>query len=376
MSPPDDQSQPALALDRRKAVIAVVAAVVLAGGAFTILSQLSHAGRFGSVIAQADKPLLPICVAGQLMAYLGYTFAYRTAARATGGPCFDYWTTARIVIFGAGTAILGASVGGLAVDFWALRRAGMEPQIAARRILAVGTLEWTVLSMYAFTAAVLVLACGIRAPFGMSLGWLLAIPICVGAAIWFSSPPRVQPLINPVLHTACAEASRARRGREWLQNKLRIGLADAIAGVVLVRHLISHPLRYYGAAVGYPIYWAGDILTLYAGVRAFGGSPNPASLVLAYATGFVISSLPLPAGGAGGVEATIALALHATGVPWTASLLGVFLYRLLTFWLPALPALALLPSIRRLSHQLRSVPHTRRDLDEGVSFRPSTKTSA
>lgn len=44
------------------------------------------------------------------------------------------------------------------------------------------------------------------------------------------------------------------------------------------------------------------MLTLYGALRAFGVHPNVITMVLAYATSYVISALPLPAGGAGGIE--------------------------------------------------------------------------
>ncbi len=369
-----DSDQSPLKLDGRKAMSGVIAAVLLASAAFTGLSQFTGSNNVGQAVSRSNKLLAGICVFGQLLAYAGYTFAYRGAARASGGPRYGYLTALRIVVFGSGTAILGASVGGLAVDFWALRRSGSDARVAARRVLAIGTLEWSVLSIYAFLAALLVLIAGIRAPMQMALGWLLVIPACFAAAIYLSSPQRVEPLMNPQLQASDDTAPVAKRTARWLLNKLKAGLGDSLAGVVLVRHILAHPGRYLDAAVGYPIYWAGDMFTLYLATRAFGSSPDVISLILAYATGIVISSLPLPAGGAGGVEATVALALHATGVAWTPALLGVFLYRLLTFWLPAIPALALLPTIRRLNDELESTPHTQHDPDEQPPFRPDAGT--
>jgi uncharacterized membrane protein YbhN (UPF0104 family) len=79
--------------------------------------------------------------------------------------------------------------------------------------------------------------------------------------------------------------------------------------------VIGHPRHNTGALLGYPLYWAGDVLCLYAAVRAFGGHTALAPLVLAYASGYVASALPLPAGGAGGIEAALSLTLHLVGMP-------------------------------------------------------------
>jgi hypothetical protein len=71
----------------------------------------------------------------------------------------------------------------------------------------------------------------------------------------------------------------------------------------------------------------------------------------------------------------MALALHAVSIPLASALLGVFVYLVITFWLPVLPALALMPSLRRLNQKLPNVPHTPRDPDEEVSFRPGEEAA-
>jgi uncharacterized protein (TIRG00374 family) len=358
-------------IDKRKAIIGLVGALLLGGAALTGLGQVAHLGRLQNAFRHADKIWLVPCLAGQLLAYLGYILAYHDAARADGGPGFDYPTTARIVVFGAGASVLGASVGGLAVDYWALRRTGTRPPVAARRVLGVGTIEWTILSVYACTAAVIVLILGFRAPLVMVLAWLIAVPACVFGALWFTSPRRAKRYVDPVKRESDPGRGPVARRLVDLEFKLRQYLDNGIAGVIFVRHLLSHPLRYKGGTIGYPIYWAGDMLTLYAAIRLFGGDVSIPSLIVAYATGFVVSALPLPAGGAGGIEATITVTLHTIGVPYASAVLAVLTYRIITFWLPIVPAVALLPSIRRLHDALLSVPHTRRDPDEKMSFRPA-----
>jgi membrane-associated phospholipid phosphatase len=125
--------------------------------------------------------------------------AYRDLARASGGPRLSFATTARIALFGAGTTVVAATVGGLAVDFWALRRTGKPKTVAARRVLGVGTIEWTVLVSYAWVAACATLILGAHAPMAMSLGWLIAVPACVAGARWVSSPERAQRFTRPPL---------------------------------------------------------------------------------------------------------------------------------------------------------------------------------
>jgi uncharacterized protein (TIRG00374 family) len=137
-----------------------------------------------------------------------------------------------------------------------------------------------------------------------------------------------------------------------------MALADAIGGVVLVRHLVVHAGRYPLALLGFPVFWAGDVLTLYAGLRAFGVHVGLAALVLAYTTAYVVTSLPLPAGGAGGVEAGLAFSLNAVGVPLAPALLATLVYRFFTLWLPIAIAALALTQVEKLAAEL---PHVQRE---------------
>jgi uncharacterized protein (TIRG00374 family) len=129
-----------------------------------------------------------------------------------------------------------------------------------------------------------------------------------------------------------------------------------VGGVVLVRRLLAQPRSHPAALLGFPFYWAGDVLTLYAALRAFGVHPPLVPLVLAYATGFVMTALPLPAGGSGGVEAGLTFSLNAVGIPIAPALLATLVYRVFTLWLPVIPTLALLPQVRTLDRELPLVP--------------------
>jgi hypothetical protein len=147
-----------------------------------------------------------------------------------------------------------------------------------------------------------------------------------------------------------------RERLRWLWVKAKKGFADAIGGLVLLRLLLAHAVRYAGAPAGFAVYWLGDMLTLYSGVQAFGGTLNPFALALAYATGYVVTSAPLPAGAAGFSEAATAYSLHLVGVPLGVAIVAVVLFRFFTFWLPIPLALAVLPRVRALSEELPELP--------------------
>lgn len=80
--------------------------------------------------------------------------------------------------------------------------------------------------------------------------------------------------------------------------------------------------------------------------------------MLGYSGGYVLTRRALPAGGAGFVEIALTLALVGMGLHFAPALLGVVVYRLFNFWLPIVPALVLLPSIRQLRARFHTAEQT------------------
>jgi uncharacterized membrane protein YbhN (UPF0104 family) len=330
-------------IDRRKAIITAVAAVAILAASVFLIGQVASFPAMLRALRRADRVWFVVCLLGELVAYAGYIAAYRDIARVDGGPRLPVWTVTRVVAVGFGAFIAGSSFGTLGVDYWALHKAGEKPHRAVRRVLALNTLQWGVLAAAAAVCGgVLLLLHRSSAPLAMEIAWLAVVPACVVAAAWVSSPKRCERFTElPTL--AATQLSRSPGSwLPWLRTVGRLALADAIGGVVLVRHILLRPRRYPLALLGFPVFWAGDVLTLYAGIRAFGAHVGLLALVLAYTTAYVVTSLPLPAGGAGGVEAGLAFSLDAVGVPLASALLATLVYRFFTLWLPiAIAALAL-----------------------------------
>jgi len=345
-----------LSVNARRAIITVLVAILLVVGAVALLGHIADFHKVRDAADQANLAWFPLCFGGEVLAYLGYILAYRDLARTRGGPRFRYWTVARVVVLGFGANAVGAGAAGLAVDFWALRRAGETPHGSARRVLALNTLEWAVLACLASLAGIVAL---LReradAPLGMALGWLAVTPVCVLAAAWVSAPARAERL-TALPDTRHPRGKGLRAWLGWIRAELRVAFADAIGGVVLVRRIVSRPHNHIVGLVGYPIYWAGNLVALWAAIHAFGGSVQTQGLILAYTTGYVATALPLPAGGAGGIEASLGLTLHVVGVPLEIATLAAVVYRIFTFWIPLLVAVALVPTLRGLGEELDHTP--------------------
>jgi uncharacterized membrane protein YbhN (UPF0104 family) len=350
-----ERAQEIFGLDRRKAILTGVAALVLAVAAVFGIGQVTSFHHMTHALGRGDRRWFTVCLGGALLAYAGYVAAYRDVARFDGGPVLGLWTTLRIVVIGFGAVLVGSSAGTLGIDYWALHRAGEPRHAAVRRVLAVSTLQWFVLAILACIAAGVSLGGPWRAPRAMELAWLVVVPCCLVAAAWVSSPRRSERLTS----LPCDEVHlrwSPRTWPHWLWHAGRAAFSDAVGGVVIVRRLLRRPLAHPAALLGFPLYWTGDILTLQAALRAFDVHPHLVPLVLAYVTGFVITALPLPAGGSGGVEAGLTFALNAVGIPLAPALLATLVYRAFTLWLPVGPALALLPQLRDLDRDLPLVP--------------------
>lgn len=345
-------------INGRKLALTLAVGVLLLAGAVTLIGQVGDLGEMLEALRRADKRWFALAVAGQLLAYAGYVVAFQSVARVEGGPLLSYWTTTRLVFVSFGAYIAGSSAGGLAVNFWALHRATDNVHEAARRVLAFGALQWAVLGGTAVVASATALARDSRIPLAMTISWLVVVPALVGAAAWTTAAKRVERLAALRCDVPEERGTSVRKWMEWVVAMARNAIADAVGGVLFARRVVVKPLPCSAALLGLFVYWAGPLLVIYGLLLAFGAGPiGVPALILAFATGYVVTGLPLPAGGAGSVEATLAVTFHLVGVPLSIALLTALTYRFVTFWLPIPLALAFLPSVRTLADEL---PETKR----------------
>jgi uncharacterized membrane protein YbhN (UPF0104 family) len=205
---------------------------------------------------------------------------------------------------------------------------------AIARVAGLGALEYAVLAPAALGAALALIAGAGHVQQGMTLPWLAVIPGFV-LALWVSSPKRSSRLSDP-----------SAGGR------LRGAFAHFVAGMVTLRALATRPREHLTGFLGVAFYWLGDIATLWGALHVFSVEISVPALVVAYATGYVASRRSLPAGGAGIVEVLMTFSLVWVGIGLAPALAAVLLYRIFNFWLPIVPALAVLPSVRELRGQL------------------------
>ena len=118
---------------------------------------------------------------------------------------------------------------------------------------------------------------------------------------------------------------------------------------------------------GMSLYWAADLLGLWAALAAFGFHMHPAKLVVGYTVGYAITRRSAPLGGAGLLDLFLPLTLWDSGAPLAAAVIGTLAYRVANLWLPLPFALASLPRLRALSAE--SEEHALKEEEEDAAAR-------
>jgi hypothetical protein len=323
-------------LDEKPLVVVLAAAGATIGTVAVLCSYAGWGPVRRTVFAPHAWAWLVVCFVGELAAYAGYALTIRDMARVDNGGEIGLGASARVVVGGFGVFAATRGSGGFAVDYWAFRATGARRREAVARVLGLGFLEYALLSIAALAASAL-LFFGLDGSAGeaTTLPSLVIVPVAA-LALWATSPARVRRL------------SRPRTG------PVRRRLANGVAGASYVRRLLASPREHGLGLAGNAIYWAGDILCLWAALQCVGNDRiSVSALVLAYSGGYVLTRRSLPAGGAGLVELALTFALVGMGLRFVPALVGVIIYRLFNFWLPIVPALFVIPAIRDLRLRLR-----------------------
>ncbi|MEA2273434.1 MAG: putative heme transporter [Solirubrobacteraceae bacterium] len=217
-----------------------------------------------------------------------------------------------------------AGAGGVALTYWALRKAGMERRRAACRMVAFMALLYTV-----YLASVVIfgtlLATGAVSGKRPVAGTIIPAAIALGALI----------IIGLVaLIPEDVERRLARMGRRKRLQKLATGPATIATGVRTAIAYLRHPWRSANAVAGALGWWAGNIGILWSCFHAFGVDVPLAVVIQGYFVGMVANLLPSPAAGVGTVDAGLIGAFVLFGIPASTVFPAILVFRLIGFWLP------------------------------------------
>jgi glycosyltransferase 2 family protein len=310
-------------LESRPVALSLAAIAIAAA----VSALMAHAAGFRSVervLSGIQLVWLAPLLGARLLSYVGYTAAHRTTlfpARSRQAPLRAELKT---VAFGSAATSLE---GGFSIDHRVMRGAGATPRQATIRVLNLGALELATLAPAAWVCA-LALLDSAHVQQAVTLPWAIGVP--AGVLLALAGASRL------------SARSVARRG------SLGRAVARTLDALDLLIEQARHPFRYGAAWAGMATYWACEMLSLWAALNMFGVHVGAAVVVLAYATGHVLTPRSLPLSGAGVTELLLPLALMWCGVSLTRAVPAVFAYRIALLGVGIPPAIAARDHIRRL----------------------------
>ena len=330
-----------------------LAGTLLAGAAaiavfYLLLPNLAGLNDTWRRIDQGDPRWLALAVVFELASFAGYMALFR-AVFARGEARIDWRVSYQVTMAGVGATRLFATagIGGIVLTVWALTRAGMQARMITLRMTAFLVLLYGV-----FMLALMIGGVGLRAglfagpaPFGLTVVPATFAAAAIAASLGLAFLPR-----SPVEWLA-TRAAGARLPLRW-QRAVAAAPATIAEGI---REAIRLVRARRTGLLGAPIWWGFDIAVLWASFHAFGEPPPTAVLAVAYLTGMLANTLPLP-GGVGGVEGGMIGALVGFGVPGGLALVAVLTYRAFSFWLPTIPGAIAYLQLRRTVRGWKAQP--------------------
>jgi uncharacterized protein (TIRG00374 family) len=235
-------------------------------------------------------------------------------------------------VFSAGGA------GGIALTYWALRKAGMPRKETASRMVAFLVLLYAVYMLTLLINGIL-MSSGVftvPAPAGLTI---VPAAIAGGVIVIFLLMALVPGDLERRLSSATEETlwGRTVRRLATVPSTIAVGTREALA-------YVRDPSRGGIAIVGAVGFWAAQIGILWASFQAFGVEVPLAVVVQAFFVGMVANLIPLP-GGVGAVDAGLLGAFHLFGVDTVFA--PVLLYRVMAFWLPIPPGIVAFLQLRQ-----------------------------
>jgi uncharacterized protein (TIRG00374 family) len=330
-----EQRGAALLRDRRRIVGLALAVVLLVVAIYVILPKVVGLHNVIGRLSDATWYWVVIAAGFNALSFGAYSVLFRGVLGGRDEDLvhkrLDLRTSFHITMAGfvATTLFSAGGAGGIALTYWALRKAGMSRRRAACRMVAFLVLLYSV-----YLGALLVFGVLLRTgvlhgdnPAGGTI-----IPAAVGG---------VGLLFLVAVSFVPEDLQRGIRrleGRGTRVARVASGATKAIAtlasGVRTAAVHLRHPRRSALTLAGAIGWWAGNVGILWGSFHAFGVNVPFGVLVMGFFVGMVANLAPSPAGGVGTVDAGLIGAFVLFGVDENAVFPAILTFRLVGFWLP------------------------------------------
>ena len=232
-------------------------------------------------------------------------------------------TIAQVAASFAGV-VTPAGVGGMAVNVRFLQKAGVDSAVA---VSAVG----------------LDAVAGVVVHIVMLLVFLIWAGSSVFGPVTLPSPQALVYGLGAVLVLAAVAFAVP-----WVRRTVRTSLVPLLErSIAGLRVVLTRPGKLAMLFGGSTLITTGYICALYLSMQAFDGALSISQVGAVYLVGVTVASVAPTPGGLGAVEAALIAGLIAAGLANTVAVPTVFLFRLITFWLPVVPGWIAIGNLRR-----------------------------
>ncbi len=330
----------------RRLVQTVLLVLLLLVGIYFLFPKLVGLGDALGKLDEADPLWIGIAIGFNVLAYATYIALFKAVV---GGDALRLrWVeTYEINMAGVAATLLfsAGGAGGIALTYWALRKAGMRRRDVARRMVAFVTLHYAFYPLALIVFGVL-LRTGVLngedsveltiIPAGVA-GLLIVIGVLVALI-----PSDVEGRLAPYAH--------GERARAFLHSAAKVP-ATVGEGFRFALGLFAHPSRGGLAVLGAAGFWAASIGVLWASFHAFGVHVPLAVVVQGFFLGMVANLFPLAPAGVGAVDAGMIGAFVLFGIPEETVFPAVLVFRLVAFWMPIPPGIIAFFQLRKTVHR-------------------------
>ena len=330
----------------RRIVQTLVLVFVLLGAIYFLFPKLVGLGDALSRLDDADPLWIGIAIAFNVAAYATYIALFKAVV---GGDALRLsWTeTYEINMAGVAATLLfsAGGAGGVALTYWALRKAGMARRDVGRRMVAFVSLH------YFFYPFALILF-GVLLRTGVMNGKgsveLTIVPAAVAGLLLILGV--LVTLIPADTERRLARYAHTERSRHLLQSAGKVP-ATLGEGFRFALGLFAHPSRGGLAVIGAAGFWAFSIGVLWASFHAFGVHVPLAVVVQGFFLGMVANLFPLAPAGVGAVDAGMIGAFVLFGFPSETVFPAILIFRLVSFWMPIPPGIFAFFQLRHTVHR-------------------------
>jgi uncharacterized protein (TIRG00374 family) len=333
-------------LTPRRVAQTLLLVLVLIVAIYFLFPKLVGLGDALSKLHEADAVWIAVAIGFNLVAICTYIALFKAVV---GGDALrlSWKETYEINMAGlAATRLFSTGgAGGIAITYWALRRAGMMRRDVARRMVAFLGLQYVFYPLAVIVFGIL-LRTGVLP--GKDSVELTVIPAAVAGLALLTG-----------LLIALIPADLGRRVPRFTGHERLTAIATNVAkvpatvaeGFRFALALFQNPTHGSLALIGAAGYWAANIGILWAAFKAFGVHVPIAVVVQGFFLGMVGNLFPLAPAGVGAVDAGMIGAFVLFGLPEETVFPAILIYRLIAFWLPIPPGVIAFFQLRTRVHE-------------------------